>query len=401
MNKKLFIIILIIIFFLGAFYSHKQRAPKRKYSDFHCFYVAGQRLLEQENIYVIDKAQKVAEFRYAPIFAVLMSGLTRMDEGVADTIWFILNFCLLIISFICLHKLIITQNLNYKSSLILYTLTILGVLRFILHNFDSGQSNILMMSSILIGLYYISKRREVLGGAMLAFSIMVKYTPLIFIPYFLLKRKIKLSFIIITSTVAYLILPALFIGFKTNLLYLKNLIPFLTTSSILDKITILDPKNQSLLSFFYRIFTRCLNYFHAPYMIFESLKLTDTTINLIFVVSALILYIIILLKSKRIIDYALLLICVALFNLNAWMHNYILLSMGYFIIVHYLIKNSFKDKFVFTFWLLSYILNIITIKSLFGKTFTYKLYFYSPFVVSALFTFIALLKIRSHSHNDV
>lgn len=392
-----------MIFFLGSFYSHKLRAPKRNYSDFHCYYVTGKRLLAQENIYIVQD-KEIAEFRYAPIFALLMSGMGLWDENTADTIWYITNFCLLVISFILLKRIIAPGQWDNKSVLILYGLTILGALRFILHNFDTGQTNILMFSSIIIGLYYILKRREVLGGAILAFSAMIKYTPIIFVPYFILRRKIKLSLVILASIATYLILPALFIGLKDNIAYMRNLIPFLTHSSILDRITVLDPENQSLLSFFYRIFTYCISYFHAPPMPFQSLNLKEEYINLIFILSAIILYSLILyqpqkthpkkLKHINNIDYALLLICVALFNLNAWMHNFIFLSFGYFILVYYLIKDNFKDKIVSIFLALSYILNIITMKPILGKIWAYKLHFYSPYTLSALITFFLLLKIK-------
>ncbi len=389
--------------FLGSFYSHKLRAPKRNYSDFHCFYLAGKRVLNQENIYVL-RDKETAEFRYAPIFAVIMSGFALLNEASADSIWFIINFSLLIISFLFIKKLVIPQTLGYKKGLFIYSLTIMGVIRFIFHNFDTGQSNILMMSSMLIGLYYISKEKRMLGGAIFAFSSMIKYTPLIFIPYFILKRRFKSAFTVISFILIYLALPSLVIGFKANFQYLKNLVPFLTQSTIFDQMTILDPKNQSLLSFFYRIFTNCILYFHAPAMPFHFLNLKDMHINFIFVLSAIVIYSLILYDTKKNysnnresvynIDCALLLICAGLFNLNAWQHNFILLGMAYFMLIYYLTMVKFKDRLTLTFLLFSYLLNILTIKSILGKTIAYKLHFYSPFTIAALITFFLLLKIK-------
>jgi len=361
-------------------------------------------MLGQQNIYVL-RDKETAEFRYAPLFALMMSGLAWMDEDYADTVWYILNFCLLIISFILLKKLIIPNELHFRRFFILYVLTILAVLRFILHNLDSGQTNILMLASMLIGLYYISRKQELLGGAALAFSIMIKYTPLIFIPYFIIRRKFKLSLIIALFIVIYLALPAFFTGFKTNLLYVKGLIPYLTNSTILDKMTILDPKNQSLLSFFHRIFTRCVMYFYAPVMPFQSLNVKEGAINLIFTLSAFALYLAILYVPKRIrlnkktsffnhLDYAALFICAALFNLNAWMPNYIFLAYAYFLLIFYLMQHKPKDITVSIFMISSFILNIATIKVTLGKTLSYKLHFYSPFTISALIILFLLLKIK-------
>lgn len=404
-NYWLLIAVILAVAFLGSFYAHKLRASKRRYSDFHCYYTAGKRILSKENIYVI-KDKEAAEFRYAPIFALFMSIFALLDEDVSDTIWFSINFLLLIIAFILLKKLLIPQEtLNLKTSLILYALTILGVIRFIFHNFDTGQVNILILASILYGLYLISKGREEVGGAILAFSTMIKYTPLLFIPYFVLRKKLKLALVLIVFIFIYLFLPALFIGFKTNLLYLKNLVLILGKGTIFEQMTILDPKNQSLFSALHRIFTNCILYFYAPPMPFQSLNLSERSINLIFIILSLIMYLVILLRPRKNhlgekslwqdnIDYALLLICIVLFNLNAWMHNYILLSPAYFILLYYLIKIGFKDRFVFILLIFSYILNIITSQPILNKTLAYKLHFYSPLTISALVVFLALLKIK-------
>jgi len=274
-----------------------------------------------------------------------------------------------------------------------------------LHNFDAGQSNILMLASILVGVYYISQKKEMLGGFILGLSIMIKYTPLIFIPYFILRGKMKLGLMILASVALYLLLPALIIGFRTNLSYIKNLFPYLTNSTILDKITLINPKNQSLLSLIQRIFTYCVSYFHAPPMPFQSWNLSEAKINAIFIISAIILYMLVLVGRKKIyhstdsslyqsIDYGLLSICVILFNLNAWKPSFILLLMPYFIIIYYLIKRNFRDRVVLTLFVSSCFLNILTNYALFGKALAYKLYFYSPLTISALFIFAALLKIK-------
>lgn len=394
--------VLLILTFAGSIYGHKLRVPKRRYADFHCFYTAGERFLKGENIYVI-RDQEAAEFRYAPVFALIMSSFARQREDTADTVWFILNFCLLIISFILLKKLVIPEPLDYKSGVILYSLTIVGTIRFILQNFDTGQPNILIFAGILAGLYYISQKKEALGSAIFAFSCMIKYTPLIFIPYFILRRRVKLSLMITGFIIAYLVLPALFIGLQTNISYLKNLIPILANSTILEPMTILDPKNQSLLSMFQRFFTNCVRYFYAPPMPFQSLDLNPGQINLLFIISAIILYALILYHPKRrkegeafysSIDYALLLICVILFNPNAWMHNYLLLAPGYFMMIYYLTKRRGRDWAVLILLLLSYLLNIVTLKPILGKYLAYKIHFYSPFALGALLTFLALLKIK-------
>jgi len=403
-NRRLIIIGILLIVFTGLIFSHKARGRKRNYADFHCFYTAGQRLLNHENIYVV-KDPKVAEFRYAPIFALGMSALALLNEDNADTLWYSLNFFLLILSFILLRKLIIPENTDFKSGLIIYSMAILGSMRLILHNLDAGQTNILMMFIMLLGLYHINNRREVLGGSILALAITIKYIPLAFLPYFILRRKFKAAAAILTALIIYFILPGFIIGMQPNFIYLKNLIPFLTKSTIFDEITILDPKNQSLLSAIRRLFVNCRATWHAPTMPFQSLNIGPNLANLITLITAIFLYLGILLKPKNShfkhnpnrylnIDYALLFICIILFNMNSWPANYILLCPAYFIIAHYLVKGQFKDRIMLGLLLVSYLLNLLTLKSVFGKIFPYKAHFYSPFTISALIIFGVLLGLK-------
>jgi len=334
-----------------------------------------------------------------------MSALALLNEDTADTIWYSLNFLMVVLSFALLKKLSIPENIDFKSGLIVYLLTILGSIRLILHNLSGGQTNILMLFSMLLGLYYISKRREAWGACIFALSITIKYTPLIFIPYFILRKKFKLAAISLAAVMAYFILPGLVIGMRTNFTYLKDLLPFLTQSTIFDKITILDPKNQSLLSAIQRLFTNCIEWFHAPPMPFAGLKLGPMPIYTITLIAGILLYLGILIPPKKAyfganptryfnIDYALLFICVTLFNMNAWPANYILLTPGYFIVAYWVVKGHLKDKLLVTLLVGSWLLTIVTLKALIGNDLSNKTLFYSPFTLSGLLIFWALLRLK-------
>lgn len=402
-NKKWLAALLIAAIFTGSYFDHKGRARKRNYSDFHCFYLAGQRMLNQQDIYVVND-KTAAEFRYAPVFALIMSGLARVKEDTADTIWYTSNFLLLIACFLLIKAMVKPAGLERKAAAWMYALFGLGMIRQVIHNLSAGQTNILIMFSALLGLYLISKKRDLAGAAALAFSITIKYTPLIFIPYFILKKKFKIGLLLMFFLAVYLFLPGLFIGFKTNLHYLKGLLPFLSNSTILDPLTILDPKNQSLFSTAHRYFTNCLAYFHSGQMPFQNFGLSQSKINLIFIGLSSLIYLLIFYAPKRknqggapkreIIDYALLLICVIIFNLNAWMHNYILLSLGYFIVLYHLAKSNFQDRVVLALFAFSYALSVVNLAGLLGKVISYKFLFYSPFTLSALFIYAALLRIK-------
>ncbi len=358
-----------------------------------------------ESIYVLhDKA--TSEFRYSPFFALAMSGLSRFSEDNADTIWYLINFFLLIASFVYLNKLIIRAKLKFSQMFLLYFILLAITNRTILHTFDCGQANILMLASIIIGLYYISQKQEIKGGFILALSIMIKYTPLIFIAYFLIKRRFKVALIIAAALFTYYLLPSLFIGHKTNLNYVKDSISFLTQSTILDKGTIYDYDNQSLLSAVCRFTTHRRPDFMPFY---KSFNLSDAGANQAFAILALAIFILVFYRPVKtsanqaidIIDWAQLSICVVLFNLNAWHHNYVLLIMAYFIIIYYLIRANFKDTAILTLLIISFLLSLFTIKGFISKSFSHRADFYSPHVFSALLAFFALHKLKLNPRNKI
>lgn len=400
MPKKYAAILILAAILLGSLFTHQARAAKRNYADFHCFYTAGKRMLAGEQIYIAND-REAAEFRYAPLIALIISGLALLPEAQADSIWYILNFSLLIAAFACLKEIVAPGR---KNNLILYLLAGFGSLRLIFYNLNAGQANILMLAAAVFGLYYFSKGKEGIGGGWLALSVMLKYTPLIFLPFFILRKKPKIAIFMFLFIFIYLLLPAAFIGFKANLTYLKGLGQQLFHSTILDQATLLANKNQSLLSGILRMFSPCAYYFpNAPKMPFEHLWVTEKNLRLIFAASAILLYTLILLPAKRKIrgtplsyniDFSLLFICVTFFNLNAWVHTYIFLAMAYFVITDYLLKCNFKDKIVLASWVISATLNNLLTPALLGKPLMDKIYYYSPFTIGGLLVFLALLKIK-------
>jgi hypothetical protein len=60
-------------------------------------------------------------------------------------------------------------------------------------------------------------------------------------------------------------------------------------------------------------------------------------------------------KETKNIDYALLMLCVALFNPNAWLANFVFFIFAYMVIIHYLLSINFKNKPVLIFTILSFV----------------------------------------------
>jgi len=396
--RKIIIIFILSGIFLGLFIRYQHRAPKRNFCDYRVYYATGKRILQGQDIYSRPN-EEITPFKYSPIFALFMVPLSIFDEKTSANLFFILNILFIFLMFELSKRLIFLKLLNFNQNFLIYFLTSILNLRFLLYTLDTGQVSIFMLTLLILGLYLISKKHELAGSFFIGGSVMIKYTPALFIPYFFLKKKYKLTIFIILVILFYSFLPTLFIGVEKNLFYLTKWFPFIFKTS-LDKGSFLDYKNQSLLSMIARILSE------DSQCGIKLAKFNFTTALLITSIFCILLYTFIILPiNKRMlkpqlnrfydcIDYGLLFICISLFNPNAWMHNFVSLFFPYMLIIYYLIIRKFKDKITIFFVLISFIFCSLGSESLVGNKLENLFETYSVVTFGALFLFIALVKIK-------
>ncbi|MFH1202689.1 MAG: glycosyltransferase family 87 protein [Candidatus Omnitrophota bacterium] len=388
-KRRLIVVIILSIILFASLIRYGNRVVKRNYCDFNINYMAGERMLQHENLYDFYKSG-LANFKYPPFFACLMMPLAGLDEFWASIIWFIVNFILLVAALRCMKNMI-ANELSYGKGVLLYFLTTIISIRLIFNNFDEGQVNVLMMAGLIFSIYFLIKERDLTAAYFFAFSALIKYMPLIMIPYFIFKRRYK--FLIASSVflVIYSLIPAIFIGWGYNLRLLKEFIPFVFSSST-DTGSLSTNPNQSLLALLMRFLSK------GPESNVNFLDWPKSWIILIFAVILAIFYLLIILERRpasrlsRLIDYGLILVCIALFNLNAWLHAFIFLIFGYMILLYYLIKINFKDKFILGLLSISFIFNSFAVEMpVLPKDFFET---YSAITLSALLVFCGLMKIK-------
>jgi hypothetical protein len=394
---KILFISLIFTIFMGRF---QYKMPKRDFADFHTYYYTGQKMLKGENVYDDNayKKDKIANFKYPPIFAAITALFALTSQRMAATMWFSFNFLLIILFIYYCGKLIFGQGITPRQKNGVYFWSLFLTLRFYMQNFDEGQVNFLMMTTLLLGLYAASRKKEFLGGVFFGFSILVKYMTALFIPYFLFKKRFKIVIYTLLSLVIFSLLPALFFGWERNLSLQKNFFPYLCKTS-LGMHSLSDYANQSIMATVVRFFSG-----HGSYGT-NLLHLNDH--NLVFIAG--VTYILMFLLSiypvntnslfktnnnLSKIDIGMLFICVALFNPNAWIHNFIFLTFGYMVVFFYLYKVKPIDKIVMALVVLSFILHSLT-ASFFTRSWAQNLFETLSFVTfGAISLFIALLKIK-------
>lgn len=395
--KKVLSISFVFIVFLGRF---EYKMPKRNFADFHVNYYTGQKMLKGENVYDDNAYRKdgMANFKYPPLFASITALFALTTERTAATIWFIFNFLLIILFIYYSGKMIFGEDLSYRQKNWIYFWSLFLTSRFYMHNFDEGQVNFLMMTSLFLGLYASCKHKDFLGGLLIGFSILVKYMTVILVPYFLLKRKFKLVFYIILSLILYWFLPSLFWGWHRNIFLQSQYLPFVSKTS-LDINSLSDYPNQSLMSMVIRFFSTGL-YYSLNIINLNSYYLgliTGAVIALFFILSIFVS------QHRKTngnvfpfnnIDIGLLSICIALFNPNAWMHAFIFLTYGYMVAIYYLFKIKFSDSLVLSLIILSFVLHSFTASFFTSGSFGNLFEIYSFVTLGAISLFITLVKIK-------
>lgn len=360
-KRRLIIFGILTIIFIALFFRYAHRAPKRNYCDFRVYYSTAQRFLAKENIYSRPD-ESITPFKYSPVFALITSPLAIVTQKQASLIFFSLGFIALIAICLLSKKMIVTRNINFGESFIFYFFPILFSSRFIFSVLDSGQITIMIFALLIFGLYLLQKKKDIAASAFFALAVMFKYTSIIFLPYFLIRRKIKTSISMILFILFYCFVPAVYVGINTNFQYLQNWLPSIIQTS-LDKGSWYDSKNQSLYSLILRLFSA-----DSPFTHFAKLTFNQTIF--ICAIIGILIYSFIIIKRKdketKNIDYALLLLCVALFNPNAWLANFVFFIFAYMVIICYLLNVRFKNKPVLIFTILSFISSSFAAESVVG-----------------------------------
>lgn len=337
--KRNIVFLFLVILFISLFFRYAHRAPKRNYCDFRVYYATAQRFLDKEDIYSRPD-EGITPFKYSPTFALITSPLAFMPQKQASLLFFSLSFMLLILICIISKKMIVASNLQFGESFIFYFFPILFSSRFIFSVLDSGQITIMIFALLVFGMYLLQKKKDIAASALFALAVMFKYTAIIFLPYFIFRKRIKAATFMVMFLIFYCFVPALYAGFTLNLQYLKSWLPSIIKTS-LDTGSWYDSKNQSIYSFILRLFGADSPFKHFVNLTFNQALILSAAIGAI-------IYLFIIIKKRNtnteIIDYGLLLLCAALFNPNAWLANFVFFVFVYMVIINYLLNIKFSAE---------------------------------------------------------
>jgi len=211
---KRVVLILAAIILLAAVYEFWVRNDM---SDFGMSYRAGERIRSGETLYRDSDGH--LKYYYSPTSALFFAGFSLIPNEWAKLLWYILQFLCLAGVFSLSFRILPGPE---KKTLPICFWTFLIMLKFLGREVELGQLNLFILFSLTLMPYFLIEQRNVAAGLAWAPSMFFKPYALVFLPYFLIKKKFTAAALGLSVFLAGLFLPALFYGFRGNLIVLKE-----------------------------------------------------------------------------------------------------------------------------------------------------------------------------------
>lgn len=319
-HRNLLLIILAFLIFLGSYLVY----IRKDMSDFGVCYRGGQRILKGETLYRASDGH--LQYKYSPASAVFFSILTFLPYEIAKLIWYFSQLIFLFLALSLSYDLLPLKQ-KKRGTVMLFSFLILA--KFLGREVELGQVNIFILFLLLLMVKASLERKEIKGGLFWGFSLFFKPYALVFFPYFILKKKLKLIASGLGMLILGFLLPAIFYGFKQNLQVLKEWprTLFLSTPSLIDHYD-----NASLQAFFLKNLPSGQRGLAWIFIILVA-----------FLIGFFLLWMMLLsrrkgLKEPEVLEFSYLLILIPLFSPLAWYYNYLYSTLAITLLINFIDK---------------------------------------------------------------
>ena len=181
--------------------------------------------------------QPVRGYFYTSFFALWLSIPGLLSREGAVTFWLV--FQAIVAVLLCMIPMRYFFRVPAKQAAI-YCIVFLTSVP-LLHNFKWGQVSVIVSLTVLIAFCLYKNNKPTLSGVFLAAAVCIKYYPIVFLIYFIIKRDMRfLAAFFVAFFVMYFVLPASFIGISNWLSFEESALqPILNSVSVAN-----DPNSQ-------------------------------------------------------------------------------------------------------------------------------------------------------------
>ncbi|HBQ21084.1 MAG TPA: hypothetical protein DD708_04025 [Deltaproteobacteria bacterium] len=313
-------------------------------------------------------------FVYLPIWALFFVPWALLGTSLACILWCLMNCALLYGSILLLSK---QFHLNpFKDKKLFIPLVFLFYP--IAKTFLNGQINILLVFGLILAVHFF--HRKILSAFFFSLFISAKVSPLLLLPYFILKKQFRLCFAIVGWLIFYILFPTLFIGWEKNIESLKQYVSLVTHHPHL-----LSPHNHSITGILMRHFQNAFPHYQS----------------ILFLGTAILFGFIILFSCRKSIEnaienlwYELSIVLLSMFFITpiVWEHHLIILLPTLFLIFIY--RDSITIGWKISL-LATWVLFAFSSKTFVGQTISRNILFDHGVVLWWLGTLLAFLLFSS------
>jgi Glycosyltransferase family 87 len=182
--------------------------------DFEHFYRGAKAMREGADPY----SAGVRGYIYPPLIAFLFMPLTSVSVQTAAFITLALNMALaLMCTVIACKEAVRRFSLDRPLSELLAVVALTTVLAAprLRSELQMWQTNVPMLAATLLALRWLDRRPQ-WAGLMLGLAVNIKYLPLIYLPYLLLRRRFTAAAWFVLGIVLFAVLPAVYTGWTAN-----------------------------------------------------------------------------------------------------------------------------------------------------------------------------------------
>lgn len=352
-----------------------------KNKDLDVFVSASKYISEGKSCYEVWFKSGTAglKYFYSPLFAVVLTPLAHLPQGVCNLIWLLLNLLVIVRIIKLLPKFLDLESLSEVKKQWFYFLLFVCCIRFAFDCFSLGQMTFLLVWGTLEAFYRFSNKQDVAGGAILALIINIKIIPIALLGYLFYKGYARALIFTVIFSVVFLYLPLLVVGFEFNQQLLKDWYSSLTSTtanSIMD-----DYGRQSLSSLVPAILMDTPVQFGIKR---NFVNLETSSVSLILNIIRLLIVILLAVlfgkpfkkeADRKELFYNLSLICAVtpLFFPHQGKYSFVYLLPAHALIIYFLIRmkgvTAFRKKYVINLILLcfSFILLTLTTDGIIGR----------------------------------
>jgi len=363
------ILVLAAVYWLGV---------RKDMTDFGMSYRAGERIRSGETLY--RESDGHLKYYYSPTSALFFAGFSLIPYEWAKLTWYILQFLCLAGVFSLSFRILPSPE---KRAFPVCLWTFLIMLKFLGREVELGQLNLFILFSLTLMLYFLLEQRDIAAGLAWTPSMFFKPYALVFLPYFLIKKKFTTAALGLFVFVAGLFLPALFYGFRGNLIVLKEWTSHLlySTSHLLSAYD-----NSSLYGFLSKALPSGWSKAVVPVLILGFLLLASALLWMMRAGR-------VLQESKRaeVLESAFLFIIIPLFSPLGWNYNYLYSVLAVMLIVSAFKKFPLSVKVILT---VNFVMISTSLVELWGRALFHFYTRYSVVVINYLVVLSGLFYLR-------